>query len=223
MSHEKFSLFPRTIDALVEDLNQKKSHLEANAARLQIPPSALESIVMTVDAVNAAKAVTDDRERRSKNDTDTRDRALHAAKTLLRRIIEFYVVDNPAATPEDYETLHIPVPAPHHLLPPPELAPGIRRLYSEDFVLVALFFDAATGRNAKPEGVKYIQAACQLGGTPPATVDAMIERRNATASPMRIPFDVDGDFEILYIAFRWIGTRGDFGPWSEIYRVVIVR
>jgi hypothetical protein len=51
----------------------------------------------------------------------------------------------------------------------------------------------------------------------------MTERKVATSSPVWIQFEPKDEFQVVYLAFRWIGTRGDYGQWSEIRKMVIVR
>jgi hypothetical protein len=51
----------------------------------------------------------------------------------------------------------------------------------------------------------------------------MTGRKTATKTPVRIQFDFGGKFKMLYIVFRWVGNRGDYGPWSEIHKVAIAR
>ncbi|MDR1335925.1 MAG: hypothetical protein LBK22_04930, partial [Tannerella sp.] len=42
-----------------------------------------------------------------------------------------------------------------------------------------------------------------------------------TASPAKIHFPPEAIGQTLYIAFRWENTRGEKGPWSEVYQIVI--
>jgi hypothetical protein len=223
MSSKRVLLFPINLNDLVSDLNAKLSYLEANADRLRIPPSEQADIAAKVAAVNAAKAVTDDRLHRVRGDVPARSRAINAAKTALRYVIRVYVRAAPEATTADHETLHIYMPRTLRQFPIPESAPGIGEIRLRNSFFTARFFNLATGRKAKPEGVQFAQAAFQLDGEPPASVNAMPERQRAATSPMRISFDDDGDYETLYIAFRWVGMRGDAGPWSDIYRVGIAQ
>jgi hypothetical protein len=227
MSNSKNPFFPRNLDALVEDMNMKVLYLEANGDRLGIPPFERAVIRAQINAVNAAKALTDDRDRRSKKSIETRDRDLLTTKDTLRRITGYFVKDNPNTTPEDYEALHIYRPGgERQRLLPPGFAPGIGQLSSQNSVLTVPFFDATTGKRRKPDGAQFIEAVYRFGDQLPENADSLIAGGDtyiSTTSPMRIPFDIDADYKILIIAFRWIGTHGDHGPWSEIYRVVILK
>jgi hypothetical protein len=223
MAHAKHPLFPENIGPLVADLNTKKTYLNANGNRLGIPPAELITIDLQVTAVNTAQAAVNNVDTRTKLNTATRNLTVLTAQTTLRRVIEFYVVGNSRATPVDYEALRIPLPGPHPLLPLPTSVPGLRRLSSSSLAVTASFFNLETGKRAKPAGVQAIEAHYRLGGEPPPNVAAMTDHKVSSSSPLRIQFDFADEFQPLYIAFRWIGTRGDFGPWSDIHKIVIAR
>jgi hypothetical protein len=224
MAQSKHPLFPEgRIGDQVADLNTKKNYLNTNSSRLGIPEAELTVIKTQVTAVNTAQAAVDDRDRRTRLDTARRNLALHTAQTTLRKVIDYYVARNPNATAVDFEALRVPRMGPSPLLPPPDCAPGMRRLYSENLAVIALIFDIETGRRAKPPGTHAIEVCYQLGGEPPADIAAMTGRMTATRSPVRIRFDFADEFKTIYIAFRWVGNRGDYGPWSEIHKVVIAR
>jgi hypothetical protein len=40
---------------------------------------------------------------------------------------------------------------------------------------------------------------------------------------MTIEFEPDQEFTVIYVACRWIGTRGDYGPWTEIHKTIVMR
>jgi hypothetical protein len=222
MSKEKNSLFPRTINEAVANLNTDCSYLEVNATRLNIPPNDMMILRTLVNDMNTKHAIASNKDLRSKLDVAERDLAIGNAQTLTRKIIDFCVEGNPNATQVDYNALNIP-PHPHHVLPKPEHAPGIGRITSEDMNIHIPFFDAQTKRLGKPTGVYAIEAYLKIGVEPPKDIAEMSEKKVSTASPMRIPFNVENEFKTLYIVFRWVGTKGDYGPWSEIHKVIIVR
>jgi hypothetical protein len=223
MPQAKHPLFPRTIDSIVADLNTKKNYLESNNVRLNIPASELLTINMQITSMNDAYTIARDIDVRSKIDIAIRDTAIDIARETMRRVIFFYVVKNPNANTVDYEALRIPIPGSGHRLPAPDSAPGIKNIVSHDLSVTIKFYDASTGKRAKPDGVQSIEIIFKLGGEYPTDISDLTERLNATSSPASIRFAPSNEFEVLYVAFRWIGTRGDFGPWSEIYKVIIVR
>jgi hypothetical protein len=221
MTHSKNSLFPRPVNEAVANLNTDCTYLETNGTRLGVPPNETAALRIQVDDLNVKHAIASNKDLRSKLDVAERDLAIETAQATTRKIIDYYVEGNPNATPVDYEALNIPL-HPHHVLPSPEHAPGIGHITSEDLNVHVPFFDAQTGKLAKPKGVHAIEAYLKLG-EPPKDFSEMTEKKVSTSSPMHIPFDVENEFETLHIVFRWVGTRGDYGPWSEIHKVIIVR
>jgi hypothetical protein len=223
MRSAKHPLFPQKIEEQVADLNTKRDYLAQNTIRLGISGADMTKIETQVAAVNAAQAVVNNPDTRTKLDFTRRDVALDTAHVTMRRVIGYNVTSNPDATPVDFEALNIPRPGVRTHLPDPEFVPGLRHITSHDLGVDILFFDAQTGKRAKPDGVQAIEVYLKIGGDPPKDFSEMTERRVGTSSPIHVQFGPEQEFEALYIACRWIGTRGAYGPWSEIIKVIIVR
>jgi hypothetical protein len=223
MKHAKHPLFPRTVDAQVADLNTKIDYLQQNAARLGIPATEITTLAVLVRNTVNAWTVAGNREMRTKIDVAVRNGAIRAAQKAMRRSINFYVMSNPDAVATDFEALNIPQPKHHLPLSRPQYVPGIGHITSTDLAVIIPFFDAQTGRQGKPDGVLAIEACYRLGGELPADISDMTGRTVHTASPMRLRFDAPDELQVLYLAFRWIGTHGEYGPWSKIYRISIAR
>jgi hypothetical protein len=222
MPYTKKPLFPNTIAEAVTDLDSKRKYLRTNMSRLGIPSTEISKIDTAVNAVLAAHTTASDPDTRTKLDVANRNLAIETAQGIERKVIDFYVVGNPNATEIDYEALRIPRPGPHPHLPDPDRAPGVH-LTSKELAIIATFFDTLTGHRGKPDGVQSIEAYLKVGGEPPAAPSEMTERKVGTASPLRIQFEFDQELQVVYIVFRWVGTRGSYGPWSEIHRIAILR
>ena len=219
----KKTLFPQKIDEQVADLNMKQGYIVPNAERFGITTAEIEAIQERINAVNTAHSAASDKDTRTRVDVAVRLEALHLAKADMRKLIEFRIAGNPNATDVDYEALSIPRPGRHSPLPAPDYVPGIGHISSSDLTVIVPFFDGKNNKRAKPVGVYAIEAYYQLGGDRPASIVNLTERATDTSSPLRVRFEFDDEFKIVYLAFRWIGTRGDHGPWSEIYKVAIAR
>jgi hypothetical protein len=223
MLHAKHPLFPKAISEQIADLNSKRNYLKTVASRLGIPTAEITKIDTQVNAVFAANAAASDPDTRTKLDTANRRQAISTAQENIRKVIVFYITGNPNTTNVDYEALSIPRPGPHPHLPPPEHIPGIGHITSSYLAVIIPFFDGQTGRRGRPDGVRSIEVLYKLGGEPPTDVSEMTEHKVENASPMRLQFGFNDYMKTVYLVFRWIGTRGDFGPWSEIYEVSIAR
>ncbi|MDR2469939.1 MAG: hypothetical protein LBD27_05600 [Tannerella sp.] len=220
---QKKSMFPYRISEQVADLNTKLAYITDNAGRFRISVPELELLTTRVNAVNAAHSAASNKDTRSKLDVAARVELIKLAQEDMRRIINYYINNSPQATEVDYEALRIPRSGHHTPLPAPDSVPRIGHISSADLAVTVPFSDARHNKRAKPEGVYGIEAFYQLGGTPPTSVTTMTEHTTETASPLRIKFTFDDEFKIVYLAFRWVGTRGDYGPWSGIYKIGISR
>jgi hypothetical protein len=216
-------MFPHSIEDQVNDLNEKNAYLKANATRLGILSEYLTKLETLVKAVNEVDTIANKRETRSKLDVANRKLAISKAQLFVRKLIEFCVADNDKATEVDYQALRIPKRGPHTLLIQPDDAPGIGHILCKDFIVKVPFFDAKTGKRGKPDGAREIEAYYQKGGDPPKDFRQMSEQMIASSSPMKLKFDPRDYCETLYIVFRWVGTRCNKGPWSEIHEVIIIR
>lgn len=219
----KHPLFPRKIDDQMADLNTKLAYIIANAMRFQIVMDHIQQLQTLVGLVMAARDAAANADTRTRLDIATRNEAIKNAQDAMRKVIEFYIADSPQATAVDYEALNIPTKGYRTPLPVPDSVPGIGHITSIDLAVIVPFFDARSSKRAKPDGVYAIEAYYQLGGEQPDSISAMTERATDTASPLRLQFAFDDAYRMLYLAFRWIGTRGDYGPWSEIHKVSIAR
>jgi hypothetical protein len=223
MTRVKKPLFPLPLAEAIADLDFKRNYLKANGTRFGIETADLSKIETSVNAAQAAYDLADDPKERTEIDVDNRNVAMKRAQGILRKVIGFYVAGNPNATETDYDALRIPVPGLRPPLPDPDHKPGITRLMSRDMSIYASFFDITNGHRGKPPGVQSIEAYLKVGGDPPASPDEMSERRVSSDTPMRMQFPFEQMFQRAYIAFRWVGTRGAYGPWTEIYTVPIAR
>jgi hypothetical protein len=222
MPQSKRPLFPPNVEESVIDLDTKRKHLKTNASRFGIPTVDISRMDTAVNAAQAAYTVASAPLTRSQLDIATRDLAIETAQGIERKLIDFYVVDNQSATEVDYEILRIPRPGPHPHLPDPKNAPGMI-LTSRQLAIILSFFDMITGHRGKPKGVQSIEICYKIGGEPPVSPEEMTERMIGTDTPVRIPFDYNQIGMVVHLVARWVGTRGVYGPWSEIYKIIILR
>jgi hypothetical protein len=222
MPTPKHPLFPKGVDEAVADLNTKLNYMTEHKTRLGVPQEEITKIRINVETVNDAYDKARDKDTRSKFDIATRNETIETAETSIRKVINFYVVGNPEVTAKDYEMLRIPT-GEHHPLHVPDYAPGVRSIISKELGLEISIVDTKTNNVAKPEGVYSIEVHMQLGGTRPTDAEEMKERRVSTSAEIHLQFTPADENKIVYLAFRWLGTRGDYGIWSTIYEKTIIR
>jgi hypothetical protein len=225
MPTPKKPLFPRIVAAQVADVNAKQSYIISVATRLSISTTHLSELADRVTKVNAAYAKASDKENRSQMDTAALHIALKECQELLRRIIEYSVKYNTSVNvmPEDFEALNVYRPGTNEHLPDPKHSPRIAGATSSDNIVTISLVNPLNGKRGKPDGCQSYEVACKVGGERPQHISELTERINAGSSPIRIPFSLEQEDLPLYFAARYIGTRGAFGPWTEIQKVIITR
>ncbi|MDR3235686.1 MAG: hypothetical protein LBT48_03035 [Prevotellaceae bacterium] len=225
MTKAKYPLFPEKIADQVGDLHTKFNYLDTppTKERLGISDEVVGELSVEVNAVDSAYARTIDTDHRTKLDTIALHEAIGSAHELFRKYLEFYVARNKAATEGDFEALHVPMPGKSDPLPVPHHPPGLRHLTSSNMEVVAAFFNADTNADGKPEGAYGMETYYKLGGEEPTEIGELTERAMATASPLRLQFEFEDQMKVLYLAFRWVGTRGDYGSWTGIFKINVTR
>jgi hypothetical protein len=225
MAIPKNPMFPRKINDRIGDFHTKFNYLSliAKRAGMNIPDEVIAVMAQLIYNVDQANIPMMDTDNRMKQDRIRRNATADIAQMYIRRVINYYIVGNPAATNGDYESLRVERKGYHPPLPAPVSPPGVRRIYSQDMCLYVELFNSATMKRAKPSGVSSIEMYYQLGGEEPKSVTQLTERLIATSSPLMIKFSSDDEMQRVYTAFRWIGTKGDYSPWTKIYCMVLIR
>ncbi|MDR0413412.1 MAG: hypothetical protein LBH61_06410 [Dysgonamonadaceae bacterium] len=225
MATTKNPLFPIKIADQVADVNSKQEYLVSVAERLSISDTRLSELAEKVAKVNADYAKASNRETRSQLDTAELAFALKDCHQLLRRIIDYSVKYNRSqhVRPEDFEALNVYRYSGREPLPEPTHSPRLAKGSSRDNIVTLSFVNPLNGKRGKPSGCASFEVAYRLGGERPLHIAELSERINTSSSPIHIPFSLDQENQLLFFAVRYIGTRGDFGPWSEINKVMVTR
>ena len=74
---------------------------------------------------------------------------------------------------------------------------------------------------AKPAGVQSCEIREQVGGTQPTDPDEMSLLAVETRMPYRADFEQTDIGKTAYFVMRWLNTRGQPGPWSQVYSAII--
>lgn len=89
--------------------------------------------------------------------------------------------------------------------------------------ILRLFYADQTTPNsrAKPPGVQGCEIREQIGGTPPTNPNTMAYLATETRMPYRADFEPEDIGKTVYFALRWVNTRGEPGPWSQVYPAIV--
>ncbi|MDR0428152.1 MAG: hypothetical protein LBH12_06065 [Dysgonamonadaceae bacterium] len=152
----------------------------------------------------------------AKNDTR------NTVKSTIRMFLKAYVTYNRAVTDSDRDNMNLPIhkkgrtPAPI-----PKGYPFFRIDSSVIRRLSIYFYDSANEKRRKPEGVHGAEIRWGFSDVPVVEPEKLIYSGFDTASPYTIEFTGEDRGRTVYIALRWENTRGEKGPWSEIYNSII--
>ncbi|HEY0548239.1 MAG TPA: hypothetical protein VGF13_01480 [Verrucomicrobiae bacterium] len=155
--------------------------------------------------------------------TSDKDEKRAAAEVVIRRLAQKVQV-NAAVTDMQKGALGITIrkttktPA-----PVPTSVPVLSRVDTSTRAILRLFFaDSGTpDSKAKPPGVQSVEIREQIGGTAPTDPNAMAFLAIETRAPYRADFEAMDVGKTVCFALRWVNTRGQPGPWSQIFNAVI--
>lgn len=106
--------------------------------------------------------------------------------------------------------------------PPPDTRPLVDVDASQRLRHIVKFRDEATPRStAKPHGVRACQVWVKVGGEPPKDASELTYLADDSRSPYLAEFEGEDGGKTAYYWLRWINTRGETGPWSEMTEATI--
>lgn len=156
--------------------------------------------------------------------TQAKDTSRRALEESVRRMTRELQV-NPALTDADKADLQITVTDQKRTpAAVPQTRPVARIDTSKPQQHTVSWVDEATPiSKAKPEGVYGCELRCQVGGAEPADPDEMSFLAIDTRSPYVAQFDGTDAGKTVYYRLRWVNTRNEHGPWSDIYSATITK
>ena len=195
------------------------AYLATNAASLNVTPEQAaafaDALAVWTPAWNAWQA----EQVHYKALLDAKDQARALIEPLARQI-NAAAQAGPNVTDESRINAGLPVhKTGHSPMPTPVTRPVLVRVEKESMVHRLWFADEITGSKAKPRGVascEFRQQIVAAGGAAPNNQNAMPFLANDTKSPHRTDFEPEDVGKTAYYAQRWVGSRGEPGPWGAI-------
>jgi hypothetical protein len=195
----------------------------ANATALGLPPGDITSLQAKMTAWNDAFTAYENAKAAYAAALEAKD----AARSDLEgdmRMAAGKVQANPAVTAAQKEGLGVTVrKTTRTATPVPSSVPSMQRIDTSTRSILRLFIvDAASpDSRAKPPGVQSCEIREQIGGTPPTSAESMPFLALETRMPYRADYESGDVGKTVYFALRWINTRGEPGPWSQVYTAVV--
>ncbi len=139
---------------------------------------------------------------------------------LLRAIFKNF--SQSVLTEKDRTTMNLPPEIiVRNSIPVPDTKPKGVADASERFKHIIYFEDSVAANAAKPYGVHSCQIWQKIGGTAPVSQKDLMQIGNCTSSPFETHFEGTEGGMIAYYWLRWENTKGEFGPWSDLFSATI--
>jgi hypothetical protein len=199
-----------------------------NRIRLEFGPTTLngkfydKEAIPKFDKFDAAVGIWENEDMRNKHVVkaveDTEKDFIPAYREIYRILRGSLAVTN-----DDLLSMGLP-PHPEggggHPSPVADIPPWVEILLKKLRFLVIKYGASATS-SAKLEGQHGIEAVYRVGGERPTHISELTHSVFDTDSPLEIEFDEADRGKIVWFAVRWENTRGEKGPWSEIFFAII--
>ena len=143
-------------------------------------------------------------------------------EAALRLFVQGQIMHNPKVTDADRLGMSLPVydrtPTP---VVPPQTYPELDIDFSQIARHILRVRDSETRSAGKPAHVAGFEIWRYIGGfTWPDFKDMRLVGL-ATRSPHTLEYDFSERSRVAWYALRWVNTRGEKGPWSEIISAII--
>jgi hypothetical protein len=186
-----------------------------------IPAGALAPIQGQLTAYEAAYEAAQN-PNRGKVDVLTKNEARDALKVSLRGFVKAYLAYNPAVSDADKENMGLPL---HDHTRTPSPAPTtIPELELDSSVIRQIsvhYRDTGSDKRGKPAHVHGVELRWAVLDNPPQSVEDLHKSAFDTASPYTFTFDEAERGKALYICPCWENSRGEKGPFGEIYKAIV--
>jgi hypothetical protein len=154
-------------------------------------------------------------------DVAAKNSARSDLESASRDLIQGGVSHNHAVTDEDRIAMglkpkdHTRTPSPTPASRPEAKVSGSLRQITVDY------HDEGSLSRGKPSGVRGCEIRFDLLAGPPANIEDLRHTASSTSSPYIFNFEEHDRGKHLYFALRWENTRGEKGPWSQLYDLFV--
>lgn len=213
-SDAEFSLWMRNYATKLNSLKSSLNLNETSMNDLTTLQSAFDADLSRVSEARAGLAAAAQAKERSRQ-------LLEESVRQMTRSLQI----NPALTDADKADLQITVTDQTRT---PAAVPQTRPVAQVDTSkpqqhTISWVDEATPTSKARPEGVYGCELRCQVGGAEPADPDEMKFLAIDTRSPYVAQFEGADAGQTVYYRLRWVNTRNEQGPWSDIYSATITK
>jgi hypothetical protein len=159
---------------------------------------------------------------RGKIDVLQKNESRDALKSVIRSYAKAYLMFNPLITDSEKESmgLHLHL-SKSSTIPPPSTYPEAEIDSSILRQLTIHFRDNGSRRRGKPKGVHGVEIRWELLPAPPVSIEDIKNSVFNSRSPQTFVFEENKRGQTVYFCLRWENSKGEKGPWGEIYSAII--
>lgn len=198
-------------------------YLTANAATLGVATAKVTAFTALVTAWSYAWTAHQNAQSAAQVATLSKDGARVTLEEAAREIAAG-VQANPAVTDPQKEGLGVTVrKTSRNPVDVPSTTPIIQKIDTSTRGILRLHFvDFETpDSKLKPPGVRGCEIREQIGGTAPVNPENMAFLATESRTPYRADFSAEDIGKTVYFACRWVNSRFQPGPWSQISSAIV--
>jgi hypothetical protein len=198
------------------------AYLQSKYATWNIPQTEVDELGTLTTTFEQTLEIAETPSTRTKVTVQAKKDARKAVESKTRIVLKAYVTYNPAVTNADRDAMELPIHKTSRTPVPVILSvPKAEVKLPSPAVVEIIFYDSEKQGKAKPAGAHGVEVDYAILDTPPDDWKQLVHSIFDTRSPLRLTFDGTDRGKTLYFALRWENTRGEKGPWSEIYNTII--
>jgi hypothetical protein len=213
---------PQAYELLLNWLINFKNYLNVNRERFGIPEARLTALQALISLFQVAQAKAEQPNAGKADRLDRKEKA-QAVSKAARGFVNTNLRYNEAVTNEDRVNLGLTVPDTHPTpVPTPDTMPVVDVIDSSVIMRLTLHFkDSHRTSRAKPFGAHGVEIRWGILDTTPTTTNELVHSEFSTRSSHTFIFDENQRGKTVWFRLRWENTRGEKGPWSELYSAII--
>lgn len=193
-----------------------------NATKWLISDKAISALDPQRSRWNTAIGVFQDPGKRTPPVVQEKNDARAEYEPVLRTFIQGYLMHNPLVTDADRLKMELPI---YDRKPTPAPVPETRPEIEVDFAQIARHVlhvrDSKSKGSGRPPHVIGFEIWRRIGGdTEPVTREMHLVEQ-AVHSPHTLEYEFEERGKRIWYRTRWVNTRGEKGPWSEIVSAII--
>lgn len=160
---------------------------------------------------------------RSTSEVQAKKDARTMYEAELRTFYKQWLANNIRVTNKDRERMGLTVKTDSRTpVSTPTTSPAGKVDFATRLQHKVFYSDSATpGRKGKPDGVHGCEVWSKVDGGAPVDASELIYLGTATRSPYTVTFEGKQIGKTAWYMFRWVNTREEHGPWSNVISATI--